>query len=122
MPCSCTKRVTLTSKQQYLGDFHHPAFPPPTDGVESLRNLAHAERSVRQFLQLETMTSGSLDMVEQVQSGQVMRQVKNCVSHEHFVVETQNIVANNEVGFPQSSNEFVGPPFGVDLVGFSAVL
>jgi hypothetical protein len=106
----------LHVKATIFCNLHDPLFAPPFDRVDSVRCLTDAKCRLGNVIQFQPVPRHLFDLEEEVQRSQLMRQVKDRVPHQDFVVEADDVKSDHQIGAYQLLNQIVHPVLWKDPI------
>lgn len=99
-----------------LGDLDDFAFAPPADGLQAVAGLADAESGLGDGIEGETMAEFGLEIDHEVEGADVRLEVEDGVGEEDFVIEIDDVEADDEIGAHELVDEGVDAVLGIDAV------
>ena len=98
-----------------FGNFHEFAFFEPADGLQAFGGFFDAEGGGGDGIEREAVAQFFLEVDEHVEGGELV-EVVGGVAVEDFVIEAEDVEADDEVGALQFGDEVVDLAFAVNFV------
>ena len=99
-----------------LRDLHDAAFAPPADRIQPRGGFLDTERGLRDRIQPEPMAEPLLHVGHQIGGAKFRDQIEDRVTHQHLVIEIQDVESHHEIGAAQPLHQLVDLRFAEHFV------